>query len=230
MLAWLDSVHVESARRAADIALHEIAKDEPDLSIVVVASRRGEALRKSYKGADKALLAEQLEAVSKLLEAAQSAHAAAVKPPAGTVRKEKDHGPWAAHFRAAERDLGGLTAWQTAVKQLRSRAQGQDKLVGALLSRLDGEAGPKDVADGLKAAEQAFLASRYEQLIATLERLATSSSKAVRPEDAAKLKALVEGRKAADEEGARAAARIGKDLAAKFREEHRAWFEGEGRS
>jgi len=222
MLAWLDSVSEDSARGAADIALHEIAKDEPDLSIVVSASRRGEALRKGYKGADKAALAEQLEAIEGLLDATQAAHAAAVKPPAGTTRKEKEYGAWAAHFRTADRALGQLAAWQSSVKQLRSRAQAQDKLVAAVLPRLD-RGGEREVADGLKVAEQAFLAGRYGHLLAALERVAPDKSK-VKPETADKVKALADARRAADEEGARAAARITKELAAKFREEHRDWF------
>ena len=224
MLAWLDSVSEDSARRAADIALHEIARDEPDLSVVLSALRRGEALKKGYKAPDKAALAEQLGAIESLLDAAQAAHAAAVKPQAGPKRNEKEYGPWAAHFRAAERALAPLGAWQSSVKQLRSRAQSQDKLIAAVLPHVD-RGGEREVAEGLKTAEQAFLAGRYEHLLALLERVAADRSK-VKPETADRVKALTDARRGADEEGARTAARITRELAAKFREEHRDWFAG----
>jgi pimeloyl-ACP methyl ester carboxylesterase len=223
MFDWLDSVSQDSARGVADIALHELAKNEVDLGIVAEAAARGETLLKGYKGADRAAVSEKLKAIAGLIEAAQAAHAAAVKSPAGTPRKDKDYGPWAAHFRAADAALGRLGAWQSSVKQLRSRAQSHDKLIAAVLPRLD-KAGERDVADALKAAEQAFLSSRYAQLLVTIEK-----SKALKPADAGTLKALLDSRRPADEEGARAAAAKTKELVAGFREAHRDWFQDAGK-
>ncbi len=224
MLDWLDSVSQDTPRGAAGTALSELAKEEPDLGVVVEAVSRGNALLKAYKAPDKAALAEQLKALAAFIDEVQAAHAEAVKATAGTTRKEKDYGPWAAHFRAAEAALGRLESWQSSAKQLRARSQAHDRTIAGLLPLLE-RPGAKEIAAGLKAAEQAFLGSRYVQLVTALERVMVGKSKAIKSADADKLRALLDARRAADEEGGKAAAAKTRELAAKLRGAHRAWFE-----
>jgi pimeloyl-ACP methyl ester carboxylesterase len=224
MLAWLDQVSADTARAAVAVALGELAREAPDFAVVAESAAAASRLLKSAKPDEKALLTEQAAALDKLLADVSARHAAALaqRPDAG--KGEPAFGAFAAHFRAADRQLASLPAWQAAAKDLRQRAAAQQKAVAAASAKLDKPSGGS-FAEALKAAESGFLAEGYDDLVAKLQRVAAAPPKGLKPEDAAKLQALVGARKEDSEKGAEAALVIAREEAARFREQHASWMQ-----
>jgi predicted esterase len=224
MLAWLDQTSVDTARGAVEVALGEIRKDVPDVAVLVGAAAAAERLLKSAKADEKAKLAEQVAAVNALLAVIASRHHAAIDLRPDSRKTESPHGPWAAQFRAANRDLGAFAPWQASMRELRQRADAHDKVVAAAIARLDKTEGVS-FAEAVKALETGFLATAYDDLHARLSKMTESPPKGVRKEELAKFSALAEARKLEVEQGLAAAAMVVSEAVGPFRARYAAWLQ-----
>jgi pimeloyl-ACP methyl ester carboxylesterase len=221
MLSWLDSVTADSPALALLSALQVLAQDEPDLESVVESVKRAGLMLKAPRPRDPPDLLEKLEALKKLLDQAAHEHAEAIQAEAGAAKTEAPFGCWAGHFLHTDRALGTLPAWQKAASGPRRRAASEEKGVARALGLLE-QAGLKALGEGLKALEQGFLASRYEDLLVRVERLAGDSS--LKAEERKRTEELLKSRRAALLEGVKAALAIDLRLCRSFREAHPAWF------
>jgi predicted esterase len=230
MLEWLDSIPPSGPRLRLETAWSAIGREPPDLAAAAAETAAAGALLRAYRGKDRSELVERHKAFQELLEEAQKAHAAAVE--AGRREKERAagsrHGSWAAHFRAADRAFGRLPSWQAATRALQRRAAADQRTVARALALLEQAEGGRSFDEGLKALEEAFLAGGALHLEHRLESIAQKAAGGVKPEQAERLKELVERLKAEREEGRRAAAKIDKEHAAAFRRKHAAWLEDPG--
>jgi predicted esterase len=224
LFSWLDQVSTDTARGATLVALRELAAEAPDVEVLASSAAAAERLARSAKPDEKAIVAEQSAALGALVADLVLKHAAAIAARPDSRRTDAPHGPWAAHFRVANRGLDSVAAWHAAAKDLRTRAASHEKLVLAAAAKLE-KSGGGALQEAVKALETAFLAPGYDDLLARCARLVESNAKGVKPEDAAKLKSLAGGRRADSEQGSAAAAAIAKDAAEAFRKAHPAWFE-----
>jgi hypothetical protein len=110
------------------------------------------------------------------------------------------------------------------MKDLRQRAAAHEKPVAAATAKIE-KSGGAALSEAVKALEAGFLAPGYDDLLARALKIAEAGGKGVKPEDAAKLKALAEARRADSDQGAAAAAAITKEATEAVRKAHPAWFE-----
>jgi hypothetical protein len=224
MLEWLDQVTADSARAAIAVALDEISDDDADLGVVAAAAADAARLMKSAKSDERAGLEERRAAIEALLADVAAKHAAALAESPDAARPDAPFGPWAAHFRIAERHLGSVPAWQAATKELRKKAAAHDKAAGAAIKAL-GKPSSSAFSTAMKAIDSAFLSTDYDDLVADTRRIAGSPPKGVAPQRLAELEELIGGRAEQEASGAEAAAAITREPVARFRADHAAWFE-----
>jgi hypothetical protein len=224
MLAWLDQVSADTARGAIEVALGGLRSEAPDFASVVPAAVSAERLIKNAKPDEKPLLTEQHAALLALIGDVAAKHALAISQRPDSRKPESPFGAWASHFRRANRELDAWPGWQTSMKDLRQRATAHEKTISAAVAKLEKTQGVAFV-EGVKALESAFLAPGYDDLVARLSRLSETPPKGLRQEEIAKLKVLLDARKADDESGSNAAAAIATEAVEPFRKAHPAWFE-----
>jgi predicted esterase len=224
MLAWLDQASTDTARGAIEIALHELAAETTEVSVVVSAAASADRLLKNAKADEKTALGERLAAIQAVVADLVTRHAAAIAEKTDVRKADAPHGSWAAHFRAANRGLDAAPAWQASVKELRQRAATHEKTITSAAAKLE-KSGASSLADAVKALEAGFLAPGYDDLLGRASHVAKSGGKAVKADDAAKLEALVKARRADAESGAEAAAAITKEAVGPIRKAHPDWFE-----
>jgi predicted esterase len=224
MLDWLDQVSIASARSAIEVALGELKKEHPDVGVVADAVAAASKMMGSAPAAEKAAVAERNAALTALLAELVERHAAAVTARPESRRDVAAFGPWASHFRSADRQLGALSGWQAAAKDLRLRAASQEKAVAAAAKKLEKAAAAAFQA-GVKAAESAFLAPGYDDLVAALSRIADAPPRGLSANEVAAFRTMVEARAADAAAGAEAAAAVTRDVVGRFRETRASWFE-----
>jgi predicted esterase len=225
MLAWLDSVTADTPELSLATALYALGKDPPDLAATAEATARAGALLKTWKGKDRASLAERQEALRKLLDEAAREHGAAIEAGSKAGKGEAPYGAWASHFLHAQRALEGLPAWQKAAPGTIKRAAGHEKVVARAMALLD-QGGTKSMGEVLKALEGGFLSRHHDELMNSARTRAVSRD--AKPEDLKKLDALSASRREGWSEGLKASLDIDRKLARSFCEAHAAWFAEDG--
>jgi pimeloyl-ACP methyl ester carboxylesterase len=224
MFAWLDQVSADSLRASVEVALHEIARGQPDLEPLAAAASAGARLLKTAKADEKTAFSEKQAAIEGLVADLAARHSAALAQRPDSRKPDSPHGAWAAHFRVANRGLDAAPAWQTSMKELRQRAATHEKAVGSALAKLEKSGGPA-LGEVLKALETGFLASSYDDLLGRAVRLADGSPKGAVKQDVVKLKQLADARRSDTAAGYQAAAAVTIEAAGAFRKEHASWFE-----
>ncbi|MGH7162450.1 MAG: alpha/beta fold hydrolase [Planctomycetota bacterium] len=213
MLDWLDGVSLKDAGDAASFALREIAKERPDLRAVADAVAEGRALLKKQKEDRDAALGK-LDALAELLDKLEAEHARALTD--AMSGKVPAFGSWASHFRIANAAFHRSPAWQAACKPLQGAVKAQEKAVADAFDQL-GRRTKKTFSACVAALEKGFLASGYDRLLLHVDRIAEKPGDLATEEEVAAYRDRIGARKAAEEEGAGAAAETGAAILAEFR-------------
>lgn len=219
MFEWLDQVSVATPAQALGIALAELAKEGPSAAIVADAHAQASALLIKYRGDDEAELDARLALVGTWLADAAAAHAEAIAAAAAAAGDGAADAAWPAHFAAAHRAFAGREAWEDALKDVVKDAQKHDKQLDKAIGGLE-KPSKSSFGKGVEALEEAWLAARWDELRAHLERIAADPPKGLKEGDVAALSALAAARAEPRAAGAKAAAELDAAWGKRVREAH----------
>jgi len=229
MFEWLDQVSVDTPSGGLDVALSELAKKEPALSVVTTAIASTGTLLRNYRGKDRNELRSRFELLRGFVDDALAAHAADIKD--GSRGSESNrYESWMAHFTSVHPAFAASRKWQSALRKLIQSAIKQDRLVAQVTKFLDANPGRASFFQATKVIEKALLAPDADGLMKFLDRLSEEPPPGVTDKDVERYKQAIGGRAELMEKGEKKAAAITARVAAEFRKKHPELFAGDGSS
>lgn len=223
MMEWLDQVSVSSASQGVNVALSELAKEQPDLAVIGDAVRDAEGMIKKYRGDDADEVRARLDLVRTWLDETAQAHAKALNsyPDAGNIKEKM--GLWASHFTSCHRAFGGDKEWEKAVRNMVALAKKHDKAVAKALKGL-GKPGKNSFRAAVDALEEGYMSSEWESLRRAVQTLSEDPPKGVKEEDLERAAKVIESGSLYFGVGIDTQQKYTAELSKAFRDEHPALF------
>ncbi|MBT7129671.1 MAG: hypothetical protein HN891_03060 [Planctomycetes bacterium] len=220
MFDWLDQVNADSPQLALSVALSELAKDSPDLTIVSSSAYKAKSLARREKGDEGKALRATIETVVDFLEEVQSAHASTIQQAQKESKSAKKGSfqPWMAHFRIANTSFSRSTSWRKSLKSLVSSATKQQRAIDAAISVISNKLNRKTLQQAVKVLQKSMLASNAEDLQLTISRMAQDPPAGIQDEDFSNYRQLSATRDPLIQQGRSTAAEITASMANDFRE------------
>ncbi len=224
MFAWLDAVNADSPELALSVALSELAKPAPDLSVVASSVRKAKALSKRLKGDGADELRTKIDTVAGFITAVEAAHVAVIEAAEDSEKEKGVFYAWMAHFRIVNASLSTSSTWRKSLKSLVSKSRKQDRAISAALTTITAKLNKKTLGQAVSILQKSTLASSAEELERALRRLADSPPKGTKASDFADVRTLLSSRQPVVEEGRTSAAKITAEQAKAFRDANPALF------
>ncbi|MCA8961848.1 MAG: hypothetical protein KDC38_15090, partial [Planctomycetes bacterium] len=222
MFEWLDEVNADTPRLASKVALHELAKESPDLRIIVESVAKARSGSKRIDGDDAETVRAQIDALVELVGSLETAHAEAIES-ARTLNESAEKGQyldWMAHFVEAQRAFAGSKSWRKSLRSVLSKAGKQDRLAAAALKQITARQDRKALQQAIAAYDETPLSPEADELGRALLRIADAPPKGVDPAIFAPLRSTIQSRESAHDAGVAKARTITVDGIRKFRESH----------
>lgn len=195
MFEWLDQVSTQSAAQALRTAASELQRAVPDLAVLSEQLQKAKKLLPKATDEEKAALPGQIDALQAFLGHALAVQLDRLSSDPAVLEGKAAYGEWAVEYERRERAFVDDATWKKATTKLRELGGRHDKLVEKAVKALDKTTkdGPSKDARALarKTLDEAFLASRFGELLVAVERLDDADSKA-------KATAVAAARKAAE--------------------------------
>ena len=220
MFDWLDQVNADSPQLALSVALSELAKNSPDLTIVSSSAYKAKSLARRERGDEGKALRATIEKIFEFLEEVQSAHASSIQQAqeASKSAKKGSFQPWMAHFRIVHASFSGSTSWRKSLKSLVSSARKQQRAIDAALSVISNKLNRKTLQQAVGVLQKSMLASNAEDLERTFSRMAKDPPAGTQDEDFSGYRQLSSAREPLILEGRSTAAKITASMARDFRD------------
>ncbi len=227
MFEWLDRVSVDTFSGMLDVALSELAKEDPELFVVAEALGGAKALLRKVRGKDRKELEASLDPLLGFVDDARTAHAAAIEAASRSTEKDR-YESWMAHFTSVDPVFVASQKWKSALRKLIRSTANQNRLVAQATKLLDAKPGRASFVQATKVVQKAPLAAYAKELMEHLDRLSEKPPPGVTAKDVERYKQAIEGRAKSMEKGEKKAEAITAKVAAKFRKKHPELFAEDG--
>lgn len=182
MFEWLDQVSTQSSAQALRTAASELQRTVPDLAVIAQQVQKAKKLLPKATDEEKQALPPQIGALQDFLGRVLAVQIDRLSSDPAVLEGKAAYGEWVFEYQRCESAFADDAAWKKAATKLRDLGARHDKLIERAVKGLDKAAkeGPSKDARALaqRCLDEAFLASRFGELLAAVARLDDAECKA----------------------------------------------------